>query len=155
MKTFALIRGMSTDFEDGRLFADSTSDSTGSYDGSCHCGQIKWTVTLDNPQHVLCHCDTCKKLGGGPFSCNQIVSQDDLRIRMGSPRTYTYTGASGGSNRWVTVFQTKLTRSRETGTMLPLRELHLAYLPSADDCAGEDHCQDNAAGRREQDGCRR
>ena len=89
----------STDFEDGKLFADSTSHSTASYDGSCHCGQIEWTVRLENPQHILCHCDTCKKLGGGPFSCNQIVPSDDLRITKGSPRIYTYTGASGRAMR--------------------------------------------------------
>jgi len=83
------------DFEDGRLFADSTSNSAASYVGSCHCGEIEWTVRLDNPQHILCHCDTCKKLGGGPFSCNQIVPKDDLRLTRGSPRIYTYTGASG------------------------------------------------------------
>ena len=66
-----------------------------SYSGSCHCGDIEWSVRLENPQHILCHCDTCKKLGGGPFSCNQIVPKDDLRITKGSAKIYTYTGASG------------------------------------------------------------
>ena len=83
------------DFEDSRLFADSTPAPVQSYDGSCHCGMIGWTVRLANPQHILCHCDTCKKLGGGPFSCNQIVDQGDLRVTKGSPRVYSYTGASG------------------------------------------------------------
>src|SRR5579859_5315971 len=85
-----LIRGLA-DFEDGKLFADGAPTSNANYEGSCHCGQIEWTVRLDNPQHILCHCDTCKKLGGGPFSCNQIVPKDDLRITKGSPRIYTYT----------------------------------------------------------------
>jgi hypothetical protein len=93
-QTSVLIRGLA-DFEDGKLFADGAPTPNANYEGSCHCGQIEWTVRLNNPQHILCHCDTCKKLGGGPFSCNQIVSKDDLRITKGSPRIYTYTGASG------------------------------------------------------------
>jgi hypothetical protein len=32
---------------------------------------------------------------------------------------------------------------RQSGSVLPLPELHVACLPPADDCAGEDHCQDH------------
>jgi hypothetical protein len=63
----------SEDIEDGTLFGDGSKKAVIEYDGSCHCGQIEWNVKLENPQHILCHCDTCKKLGGGAFSCNQIV----------------------------------------------------------------------------------
>ncbi|KAF2157480.1 hypothetical protein K461DRAFT_289792 [Myriangium duriaei CBS 260.36] len=63
--------------------------------GSCHCGQTVWVVKLGDKEHILCHCDTCKKLGGGPYSCNQIVPKDDLRILKGEVQTYTYKGASG------------------------------------------------------------
>jgi hypothetical protein len=45
------------------------------YNGSCHCGGITWTAKLEKAEHVLCHCDTCKKLGGGPYSLNAIVSK--------------------------------------------------------------------------------
>lgn len=44
---------------------------------------------------------------------------------------------------------------RQSGAMLPLPELHVACLPPADDCAGEDHCPDYVARWREKDGCRR
>lgn len=66
--------------------------------GSCHCGSCKWDLRWDGElKHVLCHCDTCKKLGGGPYSCNYIVPKGALQITQGNPEVYSYTGASGES----------------------------------------------------------
>ncbi|KAH7351484.1 Mss4-like protein [Pyrenochaeta sp. MPI-SDFR-AT-0127] len=65
--------------------------------GACHCESVKWTAKLEKAEHVLCHCTTCQKLGGGPYSCNQIISKDDLRIVAGEKNVgeYKYKGASG------------------------------------------------------------
>jgi hypothetical protein len=125
------------------------------YEGSCHCGQVTWTVRLDNPQHILCHCDTCKKLGGGPFSCNQIVPKDDLRITKGAPKIYTYTGASGKSANQAGRTGTRLIHFRQSSALFPLCKLYLAHLPPADGCPGQDHCQDDAVGGRSPNGHRR
>lgn len=84
------------DFEAGKLFADPTAGVTGLlHKGSCHCGDIKFEVSLEDPRHVLCHCRTCQLLGGGPYSLNAIVPIDKIRITNGQPRVYSYTGASG------------------------------------------------------------
>lgn len=61
----------------------------------CHCGQIEWQVKLEDRAHILCHCDTCKKLGGGAYSLNQIVPKENLQITKGKLNTYTYHGDSG------------------------------------------------------------
>lgn len=89
------------DIQDGSLML-SPSDMPsrpGSKNGSCHCGEVQFTAVLapagDQSNHVLCHCRTCRQLGGGPFSCNQIIPAADLTITAGSPQKYTYTGASG------------------------------------------------------------
>lgn len=63
--------------------------------GKCHCGQIEWQVKLEDRAHILCHCDTCKKLGGGAYSLNQIVPKENLQITKGKLNTYTYHGDSG------------------------------------------------------------
>jgi len=65
------------------------------YNGKCHCGEVEWTVKLDKPETVLCHCNTCKTLSGGAFSLNALVPKDDLKITKGSLKTYTYKGDSG------------------------------------------------------------
>lgn len=66
--------------------------------GGCHCGDVAWRVCVQGDQqlrHVLCHCDTCKKLGGGPYSCNYIVPSDAVVVERGELAIYKYTGASG------------------------------------------------------------
>jgi len=63
--------------------------------GKCHCGQTEWDVKLEERAHILCHCDTCKTLGGGTYSLNQIVPKSNLTIRKGNLKTYTYHGDSG------------------------------------------------------------
>ncbi|KAF7591885.1 hypothetical protein BBP40_000930 [Aspergillus hancockii] len=83
---------------DGVLFGPPAKKPTvtaGTFRGSCHCGDCTWTAEINDPEHILCHCDTCRKLGGGPFSMNQIIHKDQLRIITGLPSVYTYTGASG------------------------------------------------------------
>jgi len=68
----------------------------GVWKGTCHCGGCEWEVQSETQmKHVLCHCDTCKKLGGGPFSCNYIVPRENLEIIKGNPSVYAYKGASG------------------------------------------------------------
>jgi hypothetical protein len=65
------------DIHDGVLFGPSPLKPTKSktYNGSCHCGEIAWTAKLEKAEHILCHCDTCKKLGGGPYSLNAIIAK--------------------------------------------------------------------------------
>ncbi|KAB2571892.1 hypothetical protein BFW01_g8175 [Lasiodiplodia theobromae] len=96
------------DIRDGVLFGPGAKRPAGvtfpgeegkRWKGSCHCGGCEWEVAIkgegEELKHVLCHCDTCKKLGGGPYSCNYIVPKDDLKVTKGSPSVYTYKGASG------------------------------------------------------------
>lgn len=87
------------DISDGVLFGPAPKKPHGLggvWKGSCHCGGCEWEVRIEDEfKHVLCHCDTCKKLGGGPFSCNYIVPREDLQILRGNPSVYLYKGASG------------------------------------------------------------
>ena len=85
------------DIKDGVLFGPAAKRPLGNreYRGSCHCGALEWTAKLEAAEHVLCHCQTCQKLGGGPYSCNQIIAREDLKLTKGEPACYAYTGASG------------------------------------------------------------
>lgn len=87
------------DISDGVLFGPTPQKPyghNGLWKGVCHCGECKWEVqSAEELKHVLCHCDTCKKLGGGPFSCNYIVPRGSLRILIGDLGVYSYKGASG------------------------------------------------------------
>lgn len=90
------------DIRDGVLFGSgaehpSLKAGKGVWKGSCHCETVRWTARLENAEHVLCHCATCQKLGGGPYSCNQIIPKEGLVIVSGRENVgeYAYKGASG------------------------------------------------------------
>lgn len=89
------------DILDGQLFGPravkpGTPEAGGVYPGSCHCGSLAWKGRFtEEPKHILCHCDTCKQLGGGPYSCNFIVPAEDLAMIKGEPKHYSWKGASG------------------------------------------------------------
>lgn len=88
------------------------------YKGHCHCGQVEWTVKLDDASHILwsvpfcprsslpcrslmhscsSHCDACKLLSGGESTLNTIALKSDLNITKGNVKAYTYQGDSGQS----------------------------------------------------------
>jgi hypothetical protein len=93
------------DIKDGVLFGASAEHPSlktrqeGVWRGSCHCEEVRWTAKLESAEHVLCHCETCRKLGGGPYSCNQIIPKDELSVVAGNENVgvYKYKGASGKS----------------------------------------------------------
>ena len=73
------------DIEDGKLVgtkAKKPGKLPGLYQGSCHCGQLEWEAKLETAEHILCHCNTCKKLGGGPYSMNQIIHKVRLNALL-------------------------------------------------------------------------
>ncbi|KAI4642028.1 uncharacterized protein J4E79_011554 [Alternaria viburni] len=88
------------DIKDGVLFGSTAEHPSAKGDGvrkgTCHCESVNWTAKLENAEHVLCHCSTCQKLGGGPYSCNQIIPKEELQIVSGEEniRQYRYKGAS-------------------------------------------------------------
>merc|ERR1712154_304623 len=78
----------------------SASAKMSTFKGRCHCQHHQWEVTLtpDQSSHILCHCDTCKILGGGAYTMNQIIPKSNLKITQGGePACYTYKGDSGKS----------------------------------------------------------
>lgn len=89
------------DIKDGVLFGPKAEHPAmrrdGTYKGTCHCEAVTWSAILDKAEHVLCHCSTCQKLGGGPYSCNQIISKEQLSLIYGYENVgvYRYKGASG------------------------------------------------------------
>ncbi len=47
------------------------------HSASCLCGGVKITAASVNPKFTVCHCDTCRAWGGGPFfavQCGTDVS---------------------------------------------------------------------------------
>jgi hypothetical protein len=145
------------DITDGVLFGPTPKKPVGLgglYKGACHCRGCEWEVQVPEGEalkHVLCHCDTCKRLGGGPYSCNYIVGREGLRVTKGSPSVYTYQGASGEFDAVILTAVLKLMCfvSRQGCQMLFLPELHKPYLPPPRRDARQDHSSHSLAGWRQ------
>ncbi|OQE36907.1 hypothetical protein PENCOP_c011G00842 [Penicillium coprophilum] len=50
------------------------------YQGHCNCESIRITLPQQPPNTTVCHCDCCKRAGGGPFSVNYLVSEDEMTV---------------------------------------------------------------------------
>lgn len=48
---------------------------------SCLCGDVQITAQEVNPQFSVCHCDTCRNWGGGPFFSLQCGTNVDIKGR--------------------------------------------------------------------------
>jgi hypothetical protein len=64
-------------------------------DGSCHCGAIRYTATIDPAQVSVCHCTDCQTLTGSPYRVSVLCSPNDVKIVSGQTRAYRKTGYSG------------------------------------------------------------
>ena len=51
--------------------------------GSCLCGNIKYTITGRPGAIVHCHCQTCRKAHGAAFSSVSAVPDDDFHLVSG------------------------------------------------------------------------
>ncbi|CAI7664898.1 unnamed protein product [Penicillium viridicatum] len=51
-----------------------------SYQGHCNCESIRITLPRQPPSSTVCHCDCCKRAGGGALSVNYFVNEDELTV---------------------------------------------------------------------------
>ncbi|KAJ5520957.1 hypothetical protein N7463_001410 [Penicillium fimorum] len=54
-----------------------------SYQGHCNCESIRITLPQQPPSSAICHCDCCKRAGGGPilaFSVNYFINEDEMTV---------------------------------------------------------------------------
>lgn len=85
------------------------------------------------------HCDTCKILGGGAYTMNQIIPKSALKItKGGEPGKYTYYGDSGKvppiypSPPYIPPSFSPLSNTFYIGSqLLLLPQMYLSHLPSS------------------------
>ena len=54
------------------------------YQGSCHCGQVKYQIDGELGDIVSCHCSQCRKSQGSAFATNAPVKTSEFTILTGS-----------------------------------------------------------------------
>jgi hypothetical protein len=69
------------------------------HSGSCICGKVKFTVSLDeNPRVFNCHCSDCRKKLGGIITIIQL-REGSLEVDESKLSKYTH---NGGSDQIIT-----------------------------------------------------
>jgi hypothetical protein len=51
--------------------------------GSCFCKAVQYRITSAVPLAINCHCNSCKKAGGGAFSSLAVIREKRLEIISG------------------------------------------------------------------------
>ncbi|KFH45385.1 hypothetical protein ACRE_038390 [Hapsidospora chrysogenum ATCC 11550] len=59
--------------------------------GECHCGQVVYWLSTDNPLDVkYCHCHDCQVLHGAPFQLTAILHKADMAFENGTKGLHFY-----------------------------------------------------------------
>lgn len=60
------------------------------HSGACHCGEIRYKVTMPIKRVSNCHCFMCREVNGGAFSSYAIVRDTHFEVQ-GAPAVYQVT----------------------------------------------------------------
>jgi len=61
-----------------------------SFDGSCLCKSVKYTIDSDVVATANCHCNTCKKSTGAAFQTIAVAREKSFKLNEGKENLKTY-----------------------------------------------------------------
>lgn len=87
--------------------------------GSCLCGEVRFTVVNDFKQFHLCHCQQCRKITGSAHASNLFTSLESIEWTAGQELVKTF---DHPENNFRKVF------CRECGSGLPYESRRIPML---------------------------
>ncbi|MGH7183791.1 MAG: GFA family protein [Nitrospiraceae bacterium] len=73
-----------------------------SYNGSCYCGAVQFTVSGEPVAMGYCHCDSCRHWSAGPVNAFTLWKSDSVRITQGVENIGTYNKNPRSYRKWCT-----------------------------------------------------
>ena len=70
------------------------------YEGSCFCGAVQFTVTGDPVAMGYCHCDSYRKWSAGPVNAFTLWKPEALRVTRGAENIGTYNKTPKSYRKW-------------------------------------------------------
>jgi len=70
------------------------------YQGSCFCGAVQFTVTGEPAGMGYCHCESCRHWSAGPVNAFTLWKPEALTITQGANNIGTYNKTPGSSRKW-------------------------------------------------------
>ena len=70
------------------------------YNGSCFCGAVQFTVTSEPALMAYCHCDSCRHWSAGPVSAFTLWKPETVKITKGADNIGSYNKTPGSTRKW-------------------------------------------------------
>jgi hypothetical protein len=61
-----------------------------SYEGSCFCGAVQFTVIGEPVAMGYCHCESCRRWSAGPVNAFSLWKPDAVQVTRGAEHIGTY-----------------------------------------------------------------
>jgi len=71
-----------------------------SYNGSCYCGAVQFTVSGEPVAMGYCHCDSCRHWSAGPVNAFTLWKPDAVQITQGAEHIGTYNKNPRSYRKW-------------------------------------------------------
>jgi hypothetical protein len=78
---------------------DSALQAT-TYQGSCFCGAVTFTVTGAPAAMGYCHCESCRAWSAGPVNAFTLWKPEAVRITRGADQIGTYNKTPRSYRKW-------------------------------------------------------
>jgi hypothetical protein len=75
-----------------------TKDKT--YDASCFCGAVQFTVSGEPAAMGYCHCESCRKWSAGPVNAFTLWKPDAVRITRGADKIGSFAKTPNSQRKW-------------------------------------------------------
>jgi len=70
------------------------------YQGSCFCGAVEFTVTGEPAAMGYCHCESCRHWSGGPVNAFSLWNPEAVTIIKGADNIGTYSKTPNSDRKW-------------------------------------------------------
>ncbi|OPK09536.1 GFA family protein [Pseudomonas sp. VI4.1] len=71
-----------------------------SYQGSCFCGAVEFTVRGEPAAMGYCHCESCRHWSAGPVNAFTLWKPEALQVTRGADNIGTYNKTAQSYRKW-------------------------------------------------------
>ena len=72
----------------------------GTYEGSCFCGAVRFTLTGEPAAMGYCHCESCRSWSASPVNAFTLWKPAALRVTQGEENIATYNKTPRSYRQW-------------------------------------------------------
>jgi hypothetical protein len=76
--------------------------SSQTYEGSCFCGSVRFTVSGEPAAMGYCHCGDCRHWSAGPVNAFVLWPTGALRVTQGADKIGSYQKTPRSTRQWCT-----------------------------------------------------